>query len=106
MEHAMADEQPSPAEWRRLESKVDLLTEAINKLVLIDERQIIQGQRLGALEQRIAELEGTVKTLERTMENSISKVDRKVDMWINRGIGVWAVVGVLAAAYQLWHKSP
>ena len=64
----------------RLEVKVDRLTETVSKLVLIEERQIVQGQRMGALEQRAAKLEVAQAAYE-----------RKVDQWINRGIGVWAL---------------
>jgi hypothetical protein len=73
----------------KIEAKVDVLIIAVNKLALIDERQIEAGKRMGAVEDRIAKAE--VK---------IDNVDRRVDKWINRGIGIWGVVGFLFAVYQ------
>jgi hypothetical protein len=34
----------------------------------------------------------------------VNRVDRKVDQWVNRGIGVWAVAVVLFAVMQLGAK--
>ena len=65
---------------QRLESKVDKLTDAVMRLVVIEERQSAQGERIGKAEQRIS-----------AVETASTKTDRKVDMWVNRGIGVWAV---------------
>jgi uncharacterized protein with PhoU and TrkA domain len=83
----------SPSDLRRLEEKVDKLTDAVMRLVLVEERQANQGQRIGAVEQSVA-----VATA------SISKVDSKVDKWVNRGIGVWALAAVLFALVQLGAK--
>jgi hypothetical protein len=76
-------------DFKRLESKVDKLTDAIQRLILIEERQSSQGQRIGAVEQRMA-----------AAETSVSKVDSKVDKWINRGIGVWVAAAVLFSLIQ------
>ena len=78
----------------RLERKVDRLTDAVMRLVLIEERQSTQGERIGALEQRAA-----------MIETSAQKTDRKVDQWINRGIGVWALAMVLFAIVQFGIKA-
>lgn len=75
----------------RLEAKVDRLADAIEKLVLIEERQTTQGHRLGQLEQRLS-----------AAEKAQDATDRKVDTWINRGIGVWAVVAAAFAAFKAW----
>ena len=80
-------------EFRRLESKVDRLGEAIQKLILVEERQANQGARIGTLEQRIA-----------VAETSHTKLDRKVEMWINRGIGVWGLAVTLFALVQFGAK--
>lgn len=76
-------------DFRRLESKVDKLTDAIQRLILIEERQSSQGERIGKCEASIA-----------VHETSIHKTDRKVDQWINRGIGVWAAAAVLFTLVQ------
>lgn len=74
-------------ELLRLEQKVDGLTEAINKLVLFEERQFIQGQALVALTDRV------------------STFEKKLDMWINRGVGVWALAATALTLYQTF-KGP
>jgi uncharacterized coiled-coil protein SlyX len=81
------------SDFRRLESKVDKLTDAVMRLVLIEERQTTQGERIGACEAKLASTETTVQ-----------RVDKKVDQWINRGIGVWAVAVVLFTVMQLGAK--
>jgi hypothetical protein len=78
----------------RLESKVDKLTDAVMRLVLIEERQTAQGERLGNAEQKIA-----------VNEMTISRVDNKVERWINRGIGAWAIAVVLFAIIQFGAKA-
>jgi hypothetical protein len=75
-------------DFLRLEAKVDKLTDAVMRLVLIEERQTTQGERIGQCETRIA-----------VNEAAIAKTERKVDQWVNRGIGVWlAVASVFAIA--------
>lgn len=77
---------PETADLLRIERKVDQLSDAVAKLVLIEERQTTQGGRIGLVEQRLA-----------AQEASQQATDRKVDMWINRGIGVWALAATLFA---------
>lgn len=83
----------SSEDFRRLEAKVDKLTDAIQRLILIEERQSTMGERIGSLESKAA-----------VHEAAVHKVDRKVDMWINRGIGVWAVAAVLFTLVQFGFK--
>jgi hypothetical protein len=72
----------------RLEAKVDKLTDAVMRLVVIEERQTAQAERMTAVETKIT-----------ANDVAIIKVDRKVDQWVNRGIGVWlAAVSVFALA--------
>ncbi len=85
--------QPSQEDFNRLENKVDKLTDAVLRLVLLEERQSAQGERIGAAEQRIAVNEAT-----------LSRVDSKVERWINRGIGAWAIAVVLFAIIQFGAK--
>lgn len=73
-------------DFLRLEAKVDKLTDAVMRLVLIEERQTTQGERIGQCETKIA-----------VNEAAIIRTDRKVDQWVNRGIGIWlAAVSVFA----------
>ena len=76
--------------FARMESKIDKLTEAVTRLVLIEERQTRQGERIGALEQRAA-----------VIEDKALVTKEKLDKWINRGVGVWGVVLALFAIYKL-----
>lgn len=69
----------------RLEETVRDLASAVKQMILIDERQKVQGERIGKLEKDNAALTKEVELLQ-----------RKVDSWINRGIGAWAVVVILA----------
>ena len=77
----------------RLEAKVDKLTDAVMRLVLIEERQTTQGERIGACETKIA-----------VTEAAITKTDRKVDQWVNRGVGVWLAAVVLFTLAQFGAK--
>lgn len=83
----------SLADLKRIEDKVDKLGDAVGKLILFEERQANQGARIGVVEQRVA-----------VTEASIGKVDSKVDKWVNRGIGVWAVVAALFTLAQFGAK--
>lgn len=71
-------------DFRRLESKVDKLTDAVMRLILIEERQSSQGERIGKCEIAIAQL-----------DTANQKTERLLHMWINRGVGVWIAAGVL-----------
>jgi hypothetical protein len=66
----------------RLETKVDQLTSAINRLVLFEERQAVMASSLATLTQRVTEAE------------------QKLAMWVNRGVGAWALVGAVFALYK------
>jgi hypothetical protein len=66
----------------RLEVKVDTLTAAINKLVLVEERQSVQSLAISSLTSRVTILE------------------QKLDMWINRGVGAWAIAATLFTVYK------
>lgn len=66
-----------PSAFSRLERKLDKLTDAVSKLILLEERQITQASRLTAVE---------IKQ---------SATEKKVDQWINRGVGMWALCAVI-----------
>lgn len=86
--------QPSQEDFVRLEHKVDKLTDAVLRLVLLEERQTAQGERIGAAEQRIA-----------ISESTLNRVDAKVERWVNRGIGAWGIAMVLFAVIQFGAKA-
>jgi hypothetical protein len=80
-------------DFRRLESKVDKLTDAVGKLVLIEERQANQGVRIGAVEAQLS-----------VQDAMLQRVDRKVDQWVNRGVGIWAAAAIVFSFVQFWKK--
>jgi hypothetical protein len=80
-------------DFQRLENKVDKLTDAVMRLVLIEERQTTQGERIGACEAKIA-----------VNESAIVKTEKKVDQWVNRGIGVWLAAMLLFTIAQFGAK--
>ena len=80
-------------DFRRLESKVDKLTDAVGKLILIEERQANQAVRIGAVEAQLS-----------VQEAMLQRTDRKIDQWINRGIGIWAAAAVVFSLVQFWKK--
>lgn len=82
-------EAVSNEDFKRLEGKVDKLADAIQRLILIEERQTTQGERIGKCESAIA-----------VNDSMIHRVDGKVERWVNRGIGVWALAVVLFALVQ------
>ena len=69
---------------QRLEGKIDVLSEAIAKLVLFEERQTVQAIAISTLTLRL------------------NTVEQKLEMWVNRGIGVWGLAAVLGAAYKVF----
>lgn len=42
---------------QRLEDKLDEINSSLQKLILIDERQMRQGERLGTIEERMSKIE-------------------------------------------------
>lgn len=86
--------QLSQEDFNRLENKVDKLTDAVLRLILLEERQSAQGERIGVVEQKIAVNEAT-----------LIRIDSKVERWINRGIGAWGIAVVLFAIVQFGAKA-
>lgn len=80
-------------DFRRLESKVDKLADAVTKLVLVEERIANQGERIGRVEQRVT-----------AVETASSKTDKTLQMWVNRGIGVWGLAVTVFALVQFGAK--
>ncbi len=80
-------------DFRRLESKVDKLTDAVGKLILFEERQATQGERIGSMEGKIS-----------VHDVHLQRIDKKVDQWVNRGVGVWAAVAIVFALVKYLEK--
>lgn len=75
---------------KRIEVKVDKLTDAVARLILVEERQTAQGVRIGALETSAVD-----------MKHKVDRVDRKVDRWIHMGMGAWGVLVTLFVIFEL-----
>ncbi len=80
-------------DFKRLETKVDKLTDAVGKLILFEERQANQGERIGSVEGKIG-----------VHEVHLQRIDKKVDQWVNRGMGVWAAAAIVYSAVQFLNK--
>lgn len=78
-------------DFLRLEGKVNDIATALNKLVVVEERQLTQGERIGRLE---AELAAEKERHQATRE--------ELNRWINRGIGVWVAVVAVVAGFKFW----
>ena len=73
-------------DFRRLEGKVDKLTDAVTRLILVEERQTTQGERIGKVEVTVA-----------AHDVQITANRAEIDRWVQRGIGAWFVAaGVFA----------
>lgn len=69
----------TPSDIERFEAKLDRLTEAVTRLVVIEERQASDRGRIEALERRIE-----------LLSTDIAQTRTKLDTWVQRGIGMWA----------------
>ena len=81
----MPDESISKDDFRRLEARVEEIIRDLKTIILLEERQKSQGERLGQLEQRMSADEAITV-----------KVEKNLSSWVNRGIGVWL------AAVAVW----
>jgi hypothetical protein len=80
-------------DFKRLENKVDKLTDAVGKLILFEERQANQGERIGSVEAKIS-----------VHDAALQQVDKKVDQWVNRGMGMWGAAVVVFSIVQFFKK--
>ena len=69
-------------ELERLEKKVDILLEAVAKLVLLEERQTVQADTI------------------RAIGIKVDRVEKDLDKWVQRGIGIWAFAATAFTLYQ------
>lgn len=81
-------------DFMRLERKVDKLIENMQLVAVLSTNHV-------NLDKDFSELKATVSNSR--LEHY--QLERKVDQWINRGIGVWAVALVLFALFQAFHKQ-
>lgn len=77
----------------RLETKLDKLTEAVMRLVVLEERQTHTTEMLHQLQINQTSLDVNLRKLERSHEK-----------WVNRGVGAWALICALWAAVEVFIK--
>lgn len=78
---------------KRIENKVDKLTDAVTRLILVEERQTAQARRLTDIEVNL-----------KHFEKDLHVLDKKVDKWISMGTGAWAVIVTVFAVVQILVK--
>lgn len=83
------------SDFRRLEDKVDRLTEAITQLVRVEERQLNQGQQLVVIDARLTK-----------QDDRITDLDRSLSRWVNRGVGAWALAVTAWTIYLAFRPTP
>ena len=96
----------------RLEDKVDRLVKVMDKLIIFEERQATQALAVGELRKQIEEvrkdeiqrLEKELILVEKRLEKATQDLEKKVDMWIQRGIAVWFMVGTAITVYSVFFK--
>lgn len=83
-------------DFARLEDKVDNLASALGKLILFDDRQVRQGERIGTLETK-------VEVNYNELEKKYTQLHDTVMKCINYGLGVFGTVSMLIALYKTFH---
>jgi hypothetical protein len=94
-------------DFARLEDKVDNLASALGKLILFDDRQMRQGERIGTLE---TNLEVAIKALDTKIDTKVKELNEKhsslhdtVMKCINYGLGAFGTISGLLALYKTIH---
>lgn len=72
---------------------MDQLSDAVSKLILIEERQMTQAQRIHQVE--MSQLEA---------QSAQRATDAKLEKWINRGVGIWFLAGLAFAVVSVFVK--
>lgn len=88
----------------RLESSVKELTKAVQDVVLLNERQSVQGKRLGDLETEVGVIINTIAINKDLAATTNAATDKKVESLTNKLYGGWAVLSVLFALAEIAFK--
>lgn len=79
---------------KRLEDKLDRLADGMTRLILIDERQVLQFGRMEKLENRL-----------HAVEEHTRIADARLTAWVQRGVGGWAAIAAVWTGWQLLHPA-
>lgn len=83
---------PSMSDFIRLEGKVDKMGTALEMLIRVEERQASESKRINELETETA-----------VLREKLANLERKVDQWVNRGIGAWGLAVIVWGALKAFH---
>lgn len=83
----------SEFDFVRLERKVDRMADALNTLIRVEERQTNESKRINDLETDAA-----------VTRKATEMIERKLDQWINRGIGAWFLAIMVWGLLKLFLK--
>lgn len=83
----------SEFDFVRLERKVDRMADALNTLIRVEERQTNESKRINDLETDAA-----------VTRKATEMIERKLDQWINRGIGAWFLALMVWGSLKLFLK--
>ena len=87
----------------RLEAKVDDMAEAVKKLVIVEERQSAQSERIGRLEARQEAFEKEQRSRLEATASEQRATDKRVDrLWYMSLGAVGVVSALLEAARAIW----
>lgn len=78
------------ADIQRLEAKVDKLTDAVMRLVILEERQTHTTETLHQLQVN-----------QTAVDINLRKLERSHEKWVNRGIGAWGLACAIYAIVEL-----
>ena len=78
------------SDFIRLENKIDEVANAVQSLIIIEERQVNQKAELDSLKTRVEAL-GVEQ----------GQINRRIDRMVNLVIGGWAVLVVLFELYKM-----
>ncbi len=86
----------------RIEDKLDIVSDALTQLVRIEERQIQQREDFKRLEEGVKEAASAAKVAKEKAEDA----DKKITIWINRGMGLWGGAMLLWSALnsKIFHE--
>lgn len=78
------------ADIQRLEAKLDKLTDAVMRLVVLEERQTHTTEMLHQLQ-----------VVQATTAANFRQLERNHEKWVNRGIGAWGLACLTYALMEL-----
>lgn len=81
----------TPADAKRIETKLDQLLADVGRMLLIEERQKQDWRRMKAIEERLEKVEAKA-----------AKTAQDLEQWINRGVGAWALAATVFAGLKYW----